>query len=188
MARQAGKVKYYTEMLEERNGELREVMAGQRQAEQEILRLNRALKTRVEALSELNAELEAFSFTVSHDLNGPLAHITSFSRALRDECGLVLGERGMVYLERIDSASQRMGQLIRDLLELARGSHCDIKFEMVDLSAIAGEIAGGLRAAGAGADGSMGDCGRGCGPRRPPVAHRGTAEPAGERLQVHPAG
>ncbi len=146
MARQAGKVKYHTDMLEERNGELREVMAGQRQAEQEILRLNRALKTRVGALSELNAELEAFSFTVSHDLNGPLAHITSFSRALRDERGLVLGEQGMVYLERIDSASQRMGQLIRDLLELARGSHCDIKLEMVDLSAIAGEIAGGLRA------------------------------------------
>ena len=147
MARQADKVKRYTEMLEERNGELREVMAGERQAEQEILRLNRALKTRVEALSELNAELEAFSFTVSHDLNGPLAHITSFSRALRDECGLVLGERGLVCLDRIDSASQRMGQLIRDLLELARGSHCDIKIETVDLSAIAGEIAGGLRAA-----------------------------------------
>jgi len=52
----------------------------------------------------------------------------------------------LVYLERIDSASQRMGQLIRDLLELARGSHCDIKFELVDLSAIAGEIADGLRA------------------------------------------
>ena len=146
MARQAGKVKQYTEMLEERNGELREVMAGERQAEQEILRLNQALKTRIEALSDLNAELEAFSFTVSHDLNGPLAHITSFSRALRDECGFVLGERGMVYLDRIDSASQRMGQLIRDLLEMARGSHCDIKLEMVDLSAIAGEIAGGLRA------------------------------------------
>jgi hypothetical protein len=146
MARQSGKVKHYTEMLEERNGELREVMAGERQAEQEILRLNQALKTRVEALSDLNAELEAFSFTVSHDLNGPLTHITSFSRALRDECGFVLGEQGLVYLERIDSASQRMGQLIRDLLELARGSHCDIKFEMVDLSAIAGEIVGGLRA------------------------------------------
>jgi len=146
MARQADKVKHYTEMLEERNGELREVMAEQRQAEQEILRLNRALKTRVEALSDLNAELEAFSFTVSHDLNGPLAHITGFSRALRDECGFVLGERGMVYLDRIDSASQRMGQLIRDLLEMARGSHCDIKLETVDLSAIAGEIAGGLRA------------------------------------------
>jgi len=147
LAQQAGKVKYYTDMLEERNGELREVMAGQLQAEQEILRLNRALKTRVGALSELNAELEAFSFTVSHDLNGPLAHITSFSRALKDECGLVLGERGLVYLDRIDSASQRMGQLIRDLLELARGSHSDIKIETVDLSAIAGEIAGGLRAA-----------------------------------------
>ena len=147
MARQAGKVKYYTDMLEERNGELREVMAGQRQAEQEILRLNRALKARVGALSELNAELEAFSFTVSHDLNGPLANITSFSRALRDECGLVLGERGSAYLDRIDSASQRMGQLIRDLLELARSSHCDIKLETVDLSGIAGEIAGGLRAA-----------------------------------------
>jgi signal transduction histidine kinase len=146
MARQADKVKRYTEMLEERNGELREVMAGERQAEQEILRLNRALKTRVEALSELNAELEAFSFTVSHDLNGPLAHLTSFSRALRDECGFVLGEQGLVYLDRIDSASQRMGQLIRDLLEMARGSHCDIKLETVDLSAIAGEIAGGLRA------------------------------------------
>jgi two-component system, sensor histidine kinase and response regulator len=147
MARQADKVKYYTDMLEERNGELREAMAVQRQAEQEILRLNRALKTRVGALSELNAELEAFSFTVSHDLNGPLAHITSFSRALKDECGLVLGERGLGYLDRIDSASQRMGQLICDLLELARGSHCDIKLETVDLSAIAGEIAGGLRAA-----------------------------------------
>jgi two-component system sensor histidine kinase/response regulator len=147
MARQAGKVKYYTDMLEERNGELREVMAGQRQAEQEILRLNRALKARVGALSELNAELEAFSFTVSHDLNGPLANITSFSRALRDECGLVLGERGSAYLDRIDSASQRMGQLIRDLLELARSSHCDIKLETVDLSGIAGEIAGGLRTA-----------------------------------------
>lgn len=146
MARQADKVKRYTEMLEERNGELREVMAGERQAEQEILRLNRALKTRVEALSELNAELEAFSFTVSHDLNGPLAHLTSFSRALRDECGFVLGEQGLVYLDRIDSASQRMGQLIHDLLEMARGSHCDIKLETVDLSAIAGEIAAGLRA------------------------------------------
>jgi len=146
LARQAEKVKSYAEMLEERNGELREVMAGQREKEREILRLNEKLESRIEALSELNAELQAFSFTVSHDLNGPVARITSFSRALRNDGDTVLSEQGLLYVNRIESASQHMGQLISDLLALARSDHGELKPEKVDLSAIAREIAGELQA------------------------------------------
>lgn len=146
MARQAEMVKEYTAMLEGRNAELRELMAEQRQAEAEILRLNKSLKARVGELSELNAELETFSQTVSHDLHGPLLRIEGFSRRLREECGQSIGEEGSEYLRRIEAASRQMGMLIGDLLALARSGHCEMKPETVDLSALAMEMAGELRA------------------------------------------
>ncbi len=82
-----------------------------------------------------NKELEAFSYSVSHDLRAPLRAIDGFSKELLTNCEDRLNERGKEDLTRIRAATQRMGQLIDDLLELSRLTRSELKFETVDLSA-----------------------------------------------------
>lgn len=92
-------------------------------------------------LASLNRELEAFSYSVSHDLRAPLRTIEGFARILlRDYSGKTLDTAAVEHLERMRAASGRMSQLIEDLLELSRVSRTEIRFEQVDLSAIAEEI------------------------------------------------
>src|SRR5205085_4746120 len=74
--------------------------------------------------------------SVSHDLRAPLRSIDGFSQALLEDCSANLDEQGRGYLQRIRANSQRMGQLIDDLLNLSRMTRCDIKREPVDLSAL----------------------------------------------------
>jgi light-regulated signal transduction histidine kinase (bacteriophytochrome) len=81
-----------------------------------------------------NKELEAFSYSVSHDLRAPLRAIDGFSKELLTNCEDRLDERGKDDLRRIRAATQRMGQLIDDLLELSRLTRSELKFETVDLS------------------------------------------------------
>lgn len=88
-------------------------------------------------LSVANRELEAFSYSVSHDLRSPLRSIDGFSQALLEDCGDRLGSDGQEHLRRIRGAAQHMGQLIDDLLKLARVTRADLTFEAIDLSAIA---------------------------------------------------
>lgn len=100
-----------------------------RQAEK-IAALNRELQA-------ANAELEAFSYSASHDLRAPLRALDGFSQALAEDFGEVLGERGKDYLLRIRSAAHRMAHLIDDLLHLSRASRADLHRTAVDLSALA---------------------------------------------------
>ena len=95
-------------------------------------------------LAALNEELEAFSYSVSHDLRGPLRSMDGFSLVLIEDYGDKLDEEGKDALERIRAASQRMGGLIDDLLRLSQVTRAEINVTRVDLSAIAREIADAL--------------------------------------------
>ncbi len=96
------------------------------------------IEQRNRQLAALNQELEAFSYSVSHDLRAPLRSIEGFSKILlRDYPGQQLDETARGYLERMRAAAGRMGQLIEDLLELSRVSRIELSFETVDLSHMA---------------------------------------------------
>lgn len=98
------------------------------------------LKSAQDALKAANAELEAFSYSVSHDLRAPLRGIDGFSLALAEDCSEKLSPGERDHLARIRSATQRMGRLIDDLLNLSRVSRTPMAIESVDLSAMAHRI------------------------------------------------
>jgi len=96
-------------------------------------------------LEEANRELEAFSYSVSHDLRAPLRSMDGFSQMLLEDYADKLDDQGKDYLRRIRAASQRMSQLINDLLTLSRISRADMHFEELNLTAMVKEIAAELR-------------------------------------------
>ncbi|HEY0785399.1 MAG TPA: CHASE3 domain-containing protein, partial [Acidobacteriaceae bacterium] len=114
----------------------------------EVRLLNRELEERVRhrtaELEATNLELEAFSYSVSHDLRAPLRSVDGFSVALEEDYGELLKEEGKHYLHRIRAGVQRMGQLSDALLQLSRITRADLVLERVDLSALALEVAGEL--------------------------------------------
>ncbi len=120
-----------------------------RKAENAIRELNVELERRVlERTAQLvsaNKELEAFSYSVSHDLRAPLRSIDGFSQALLEEYEEKFDEQGRDFLHRIRKSSQRMAQLIDDLLGLARVTRTEMVRAQVDLSALATDIAGDLQ-------------------------------------------
>jgi PAS domain S-box-containing protein len=115
--------------------------------EEKIKQLNEDLQRRAVELEALNNELESFSYSVSHDLRAPLRAIDGFSQALLDEHADKLDEDGKNFLWRVRGASQRMAQLIDDLLNLSRVTRSEIRHEVVNLSALAKIIAEELQAA-----------------------------------------
>jgi signal transduction histidine kinase len=96
-------------------------------------------------LAALNKELEAFSYSVSHDLRGPLRSMDGFSLVLLEDYGDKLDEEGKDALGRIRAASQRMGSLIDDLLRLSKVTRAELKLKRVDLSGIAQAVATSLQ-------------------------------------------
>ena len=100
-------------------------------------RAARELQQHTAELSAANRELEAFSYSVSHDLRAPLRSVDGFSQALLEDYGGSLGTDGQEHLHRIRAAAQHMGRLIDDLLKLARVTRADLHFETIDLSAMA---------------------------------------------------
>jgi light-regulated signal transduction histidine kinase (bacteriophytochrome) len=110
-------------------------------AEAEIANLNQALRRHATEIEASNRELEAFSYSVSHDLRAPLRSITSFSQALLEDHSDDLDEEGRDYLERVVRSGRRMAALIEDLMVLSRISRDEMVRREVDLSATALEIA-----------------------------------------------
>ncbi|MCZ2174912.1 MAG: PAS-domain containing protein [Burkholderiales bacterium] len=119
-------------------------VTARKNAEAGILRLNESLEQRVrERTAELeasNQELESFSYSVSHDLRAPLRALNGFSHLLQEEYSHRIDANGLQYLSRIRAASNRMGELIDNLLDLARVSRQELKRVPLDLSALANEI------------------------------------------------
>jgi PAS domain S-box-containing protein len=112
-----------------------------KQVEDEIIDLNKALQRQNLKLETTNRELEAFSYSVSHDLRSPLRTIDGFSQAILEDYSDKLDDEGRDHLQRVRGASQRMGQLIDDLLNLSRVARGAMHQETTDLSKIAREVA-----------------------------------------------
>lgn len=124
-------------------------ITARKQAETEIQQLNTVLEQRVcertAQLVAMNQEMEAFSYSVSHDLRAPLRSIDGFCQILLEDYGPRLDETGNTLLNRIHSAAQRMGIMIDDLLRLALIVRAEMVYERIDLSALAEEVATVLR-------------------------------------------
>jgi PAS domain S-box-containing protein len=104
------------------------------------------LRQRSAELQAANRELEAFSYSVSHDLRAPLRAIDGFTRILMDDFASQLPKDGMMFLQRTRAAAQNMGQLIDDLLRLSRITRAEINHQAVDLHAISRDILEQLQA------------------------------------------
>ena len=119
-----------------------------RNAEEQIRRLNTDLEERVRLrtgeLARAVKDLEAFSYSVSHDLRAPLRAIDGFSQALLGRAGFLV-DQGRHYLDRIRAGASRMSELIDDLLLLSRVSRSDLRRAPVDIGRLAGAVIADLR-------------------------------------------
>jgi light-regulated signal transduction histidine kinase (bacteriophytochrome) len=106
---------------------------------------NEALQRNAAQVLAANKELDAFAYSVSHDLRAPLRSIDGFSQVVLQDYADKLDEAGRDALQRVRAATQRMGILIDDLLKLARIGRSEMRREPVDLSAIAQEIGAELQ-------------------------------------------
>ena len=148
--------------VRERTIELEKESAERKQAQDYANRLNQELEQRVEErtselsrvnerlrsinreLERANGDLEFFSYSLSHDLRGPLRHISGFSQLLAADYRAQIDSRGISHLNRIEEAGNRMANMIDDILILARTSRGSLKLEDVDLGVMIREIVEGL--------------------------------------------
>lgn len=134
------RVQERTGKLAASNAELIREVAERKRAENDIRSLNSQLVQRSAQLEASNKELEAFSYSVSHDLRAPLRGIDGFSQAVLEDFDDKLDDSGRSYLQRVRAASQRMSQLIDAMLNLARLTRADIHTQSFDMSEIVAEI------------------------------------------------
>jgi len=131
------------EALRKNEDQLRKALQSAETSEQEVRVLNADLEERVarrtSELAETNKELEAFAYSVSHDLRAPLRHIDAFAQILADEIK-TNPENIPRYIQRIRHGAQTMGQLVDDLLKLSRIGRVEIKGETVALNDVVEEV------------------------------------------------
>ncbi|NOT54708.1 MAG: PAS domain-containing protein, partial [Deltaproteobacteria bacterium] len=108
--------------------------------QEEIERLNGILSQQVSELSDLTQELEAFSYSVSHDLRAPLRHIHGFVELLHKHAAAALDDKGRRYIEVITKSAKQMGQLIDDLLAFSRTTRTELRPTRVNLTHIVNEV------------------------------------------------
>jgi PAS domain S-box-containing protein len=126
--------------VSERTRELRDSQLALLNLVDDLNQTSRGLAFANDALDAVNKELAAFSYSVSHDLRAPLRSIDGFSNALLEDCEDKLDDDGKKYLERIRWATQNMGRLIDDMLNLSRVTQSEFRQEQVDLSKMVHEI------------------------------------------------
>jgi light-regulated signal transduction histidine kinase (bacteriophytochrome) len=136
IANHLGVALHHAELMAELQAEVIE----RQQAEEAVLALNQGLQKAIVDLKAVNRELESFSYSVSHDLRAPLRSIDGFSQALLEDCSDKLDDSGQDYLHRIRNATQRMGNLIDDLLNLSQVTRSEMHLEPVNLSLLASNI------------------------------------------------
>lgn len=108
-------------------------------AETEISELNQQLQGKIEQISDVNRELEAFSYSVSHDLRSPLRHISGFAEKLGKQLGDGADDKSRHYLQVIDSSAKRMAALIDDLLVYSRLGRGALRLQPVDMQSMVEE-------------------------------------------------
>jgi PAS domain S-box-containing protein len=123
-----------------------------RRSEQEIEQLNTELKQSVAELGVLNRELEAFSYSVSHDLRAPLRHVSGFAELLEKNASSSLDEKSRRFLRTISESAKQMGRLIDDLLAFSRVGRTELNTGRVDLRQLAEEARHELGGEAAGRD------------------------------------
>ncbi|MBN6111062.1 MULTISPECIES: sensor histidine kinase [Xanthomonas] len=111
----------------------------QKASQQRIQMLNRQLEGKVEQVSEVNRELEAFSYSVSHDLRAPLRHVAGFADKLARHLGDDADEKSRHYLEVIGTSARRMASLIDDLLVYSRLGRSALRLQAVDMQSLVAE-------------------------------------------------
>lgn len=138
-----------TRELNQVNEKLLQEISDRKRAEEEVRKLNDDLELlvnrRTAQLEAVNKELEAFAYSVSHDLRAPLRAIEGFSQALLEDYQAALDEQGKDYLQRVSGEARRMAQLIQDLLVLSRVTRAEMSFQPVDLSSLALNVVEMLR-------------------------------------------
>lgn len=118
-----------------------------KRADDEIARLNDELQQRARALEAANKELEAFAYSVSHDLRAPLRALDGYARILHEDEAANLGPDGKHMLERIWANAQKMGALIEDILHFSRISVAEMNWQETDMTALARDVAEELHGA-----------------------------------------
>jgi PAS domain S-box-containing protein len=135
------------ELIRERTAELEKRVSEVEQLNSAMVNLmedlrvsNESLETTTRQLGEANKELEAFSYSVSHDLRAPLRSVDGFSQILLEDYSDTLDEKGKHYLDRARAGTQKMGQLIDDILNLSRIGRQAMKMKKINMESIAREV------------------------------------------------
>jgi PAS domain S-box-containing protein len=115
-------------------------ITGRKRAEAEIKELNSTLGLRMAEVEAANKELEAFTYSVSHDLRAPLRHISGFSKILLEEYAPQLDQTAQHYIQRVSNATTQMGLLVDDLLNLSRLGRRELNRQPAGLNSLVEEV------------------------------------------------